>query len=57
MDKDYDEEYQRVANESRAADPTVCLNCGCYGFCLGDGDYECRNCGNEWNIYEEVEGP
>ena len=38
-------------------EPMRCLNCDCYGFRLGDGEYECRNCGNIWNIYEEDELP
>jgi len=28
-----------------------CYNCGCYGRDMGDGEYECENCGNTWNIY------
>ncbi|MHA2265225.1 MAG: hypothetical protein ACXAEN_22755 [Candidatus Thorarchaeota archaeon] len=29
-----------------------CYNCGCWANDLAQGDYECPNCGDAWNIYE-----
>lgn len=31
-------------------DPSLCLNCGCYGNAGRSGEYECPNCGDVWDI-------
>jgi transposase len=32
--------------------PDICMNCGCPGRLVKDGEYECPNCGDIWDIYE-----
>lgn len=51
---DWEYENDALDPEPEAPDTTArCYNCGCYGDDLGDGEFECPNCGNTWNIYVE----
>lgn len=29
-----------------------CYNCGSWGIEIADGEYECPECGDIWNVYE-----
>ena len=34
-----------------------CLNCGAWAVQIAEGEYECCECGDIWNIYEMPEVP